>query len=338
MNFWIVAIALFAVCATLTAGAVAALLPRLRAWQIIDRPNDRSSHRTPTPRGGGLAVVAVLTPPLAAAIWLLSTAPAALIVTVAFVGLAALSWQDDRRGLSPAIRLAAQVVAVAASLAVFPSDQPVFQGLLPLWIDRVVAGLFWVWMINLYNFMDGIDGITGAETTVIGAGVVLLGAVSGLPAPAAWLGAAVTGASVGFLLWNWSPAKLFLGDVGSVPLGYVAGLLMLYVAALGHPAAALILPLYYLTDATLTLLLRLLRGESVWHAHREHAYQVAAAVRSHAFVVRRIALLGILLIVMAATAASFSSAAIQFAGFMLAAAATGLLVWYFERVVAKRRT
>jgi len=123
--------------------------------------------------------------------------------------------------------------------------------------DHLFAALAWIWFINLYNFMDGIDGITGVETATIGLGLTLVSLVAGLAAPVAGLGMAMAGAACGFLLWNWTPAKLFLGDVGSVPLGFLAGFLLLYLASEGHLAPAIILPLYYLFDAMATLLRRL---------------------------------------------------------------------------------
>src|SRR5690606_27746163 len=127
-------------------------------------------------------------------------------------------------------------------------------------------------------------------TAAIGLGVALFaGAAGGEPALVA-LGLAVAGAAFGFLPWNWQPARIFLGDVGSVPLGYALGWLLLSLAAAGAWAAALILPLYYLADATLTLMRRLARGERVWQAHREHFYQRATqAGRSHAAVVSLVA-------------------------------------------------
>jgi UDP-N-acetylmuramyl pentapeptide phosphotransferase/UDP-N-acetylglucosamine-1-phosphate transferase len=155
-------------------------------------------------------------------------------------------------------------------------DGRLFQGWLPPSLDVIAGALIWVWFVNLFNFMDGIDGIDGAEAAAIGLGVVLVASVGGaidlgLAAPAA----AIAAASLGFLVWNWAPARIFLGDVGSVPLGYLLGFLLFELARRGQWAAALILPLYFLADASLTLLRRLLRGERVWQAHREHFYQRA---------------------------------------------------------------
>jgi UDP-N-acetylmuramyl pentapeptide phosphotransferase/UDP-N-acetylglucosamine-1-phosphate transferase len=162
--------------------------------------------------------------------------------------------------------------------------------LLPELADRLVAGLAWIWFINLFNFMDGIDGIAGVEAACIGAGLFVVLQGLGSPAGLGLIALATAGAALGFLWWNWQPARIFLGDVGSVPLGYLLGWLLLSAAAAGAWAPALILPLYYLADASLTLVRRLLRGERIWHAHRQHAYQRAVqGGMSHAQTVRIIA-------------------------------------------------
>jgi UDP-N-acetylmuramyl pentapeptide phosphotransferase/UDP-N-acetylglucosamine-1-phosphate transferase len=156
-------------------------------------------------------------------------------------------------------------------LFALPAESPVFQGMLPDWLDFVVTVFLWVWFVNLFNFMDGIDGISGIETIAIAGGVAALGLFGDTAAMPLTL--AVTAAALGFLVWNWPPARIFLGDVGSVPLGYLLGWILLGLAAAGQWPAAVILPLYYLADATITLLRRLLRGEKVWRAHRDHFYQ-----------------------------------------------------------------
>jgi UDP-N-acetylmuramyl pentapeptide phosphotransferase/UDP-N-acetylglucosamine-1-phosphate transferase len=159
-----------------------------------------------------------------------------------------------------------------------------------------------MWFINLYNFMDGIDGISGVETISIGAGAALTAALAG--GPLAWQvmagGLALAAAGAGFLTMNWHPARVFLGDAGSIPLGFLGGGLLIALAAGGQPAAALILPAYYLVDATVTLVRRLLRGEKVWLPHKSHAYQAAhQAGLAHDAICRRIMLCNVLLAVLA---------------------------------------
>jgi len=268
------------------------VLRALRRRQILDHPNERSSHDDPTPRGGGIAVVAVLVLVLAAiGITAGEAAPSGLWrVLAAAAILACVSWLDDLRSLGALPRLAAQLAAVIVGLSGLAEHRFVFQGLLPFWGDRVAAALLWLWFVNLFNFMDGIDGIAGAETVAVGLGLFLLALVGVLPAPLGLIALALAGAALGFLWWNWQPARIFLGDVGSVPLGYLLGWLLVAAAASGAWAAALLLPAYYLADATITLLRRGAKGAAVWRAHREHFYQRAVQNGlSHAQVVRLIA-------------------------------------------------
>lgn len=238
---------------------------------ILDHPNERSSHTRPTPRGGGLAVTsaALLGWALAATdVWSWLAIAAALL-------LMALSWLDDRLNLPAAPRFVTHALAVAVLLVMMPGDALVFQGALPVWADRAVTLLGWLWFVNLYNFMDGIDGITGIETGCVGLGIAAVVLLSGVQPGLAPLALACAAAGIGFLVWNWHPARIFLGDVGSVPLGFLLGGLLMQLAAAGQLAAAVILPLYYLADATITLGKRALRGEKVWQAHRQHFYQRA---------------------------------------------------------------
>lgn len=285
-------ILLFAVCAATAVaawGATAGLRRLLLRWGVFDAPNPRSSHAVAKPRGGGLAVVAV-----AAGAWLtldaaLGKPGGAAAILALGLALAAVSFLDDLRGLPPLPRFAGQIAAVAAALFLFDAG-PVFQGWLPLWLDRVLAGLAWLWFVNLFNFMDGIDGISGVETISIGAGLALVGAVAGWPPAQIGPPLVLAAAAAGFLVLNWAPSRVFLGDAGSIALGFLMGWLLLHAAAGGLWAAALILPGYYLADATLTLMRRLLRGERVWRPHRQHAYQKAVdAGWPHARVCRQIA-------------------------------------------------
>ncbi|WP_207457904.1 glycosyltransferase family 4 protein [Azospirillum sp. SYSU D00513] len=253
-----------------------AVLRYLTERRILDVPNARSSHQKATPRGGGWAIVLTALPALAligaAYGWLGQILP----VLTGAAALIAVSWVDDRRTLSARLRFAVQAACVALGLLVLPADALVLQGLLPWWADRALTALAWLWFINLYNFMDGIDGLAGSETVLIGTGIASLSLAVGAFPPLGVAGAALAGAAAGFLTHNWSPARMFMGDVGSVPLGYLLGFLLISLSLEGHWIAALILPAYYLTDATVTLLRRALRGEEVWKAHREHFYQRAA--------------------------------------------------------------
>lgn len=260
------------------------VLSWLRRRAILDAPNDRSNHTVPTPRGGGIAVsaamligwfaIGLLRPDLATGL------PSNLVLPV--IGLCLVSWIDDLKGLGAAIRLPAHLLACGIGVWALPGDGAVFQGLLPAWLDMGLTVLIWAGFLNFYNFMDGIDGITGVETVAIAVGLVLVAAF--LPAETLPLAGpiAVGAATLGFLWWNWSPAKLFMGDIGSIPLGFALGWFLLFLAAKGYWAAAVILPGYYLLDAGITLVRRAMRLEKIWQAHREHFYQRAVAARLEA--------------------------------------------------------
>lgn len=281
-----------------TCFATRALIPILRRREVLDRPNDRSSHLVPTPRGGGIALIGSV---LLAWIVLAQRGyvPLAVIGVSLAAGLLALvSWIDDLGGLSPIARLFAQAAAVAVGVLALPETQNGLQGWLGAAAYFAAIGLLWIWWTNLFNFMDGIDGLAGSEAAAIGGGLLLFASIgAGADVQLALLAAGIVGAAIGFLVWNWSPAQIFLGDVGSAPLGYLLGFLLLGLAVHGRWKIALILPLYFLADATITLVRRLLRGERVWQPHRQHYYQQAVRRRlGHAAVVKRVIAADLLLI------------------------------------------
>lgn len=307
--------------AFLLAAALTPLYMRLiRNKRFVAMENHRTMHKGAVAIGGGWALlVAALT--VTVLLWPL--APPQHVLLPVMIALALISWWDDISALSPASRLAVHIGAAAACLWSLPSDALVLQGWLPFWLDRLVCGLALVWFINLYNFMDGIDGIAGVETITIAAGYLLVGLAAGTPSPLDGLTLAVIGATAGFLVWNWHPARIFLGDVGAIPLGFLAGWLLFDLAIRHSLTAAVILPLYYATDATLTLARRVGRGEKPWEPHREHAYQRAArGLGSHAAVVKRIAVCNAVLIGAAMLALSDPLPALVLA----IAAVTALLV------------
>jgi UDP-N-acetylmuramyl pentapeptide phosphotransferase/UDP-N-acetylglucosamine-1-phosphate transferase len=257
----------------LATGAIL-LIAHRRSFLAV--PNERSSHSIPTPFGGGIAIVLALV-----AAWLFfgmndsSDLTHINYVIMVTGGLAILSFVDDIRELPVNFRLAVQIAAIAFILSTIPAPISFFGGYLsPAW-DNIMAGLIWLWFINLFNFMDGIDGIAGVELISLGGGVAIIASLVSLTPMYFWLSLTIFAATLGFLWWNWQPAKIFLGDAGSIPLGFFLGWLLLMLAAKGQGAAAIILPLYYLTDATVTLIKRAVRKEKIWHAHKEHFYQRA---------------------------------------------------------------
>ena len=280
-----------AVAAVLVYGGIACAIARLKQVALA-KPNQRSSHVVPTPQGAGIVIVPVAlsvggvalalsaSPPPGGAAYLLAVAAATLALTI-------VGFLDDMRGLGVAFRLAAQALAAVLAVALMPGDMRVFPSLVPLAIERLLLIAALLWFINLFNFMDGIDLISVAETATITLGIAILAASSAIPSPFGSIALALFGAMMGFAPWNAPPARLFLGDAGSLPLGFLLGVLLIHAAASNALAAAVILPLYYLADATITLLRRLARGERVWEAHRQHFYQQATR---NGFAVKEIAL------------------------------------------------
>jgi UDP-N-acetylmuramyl pentapeptide phosphotransferase/UDP-N-acetylglucosamine-1-phosphate transferase len=248
----------------------------LTSRDIVDRPGDRTSHSVPTPRGAGVVIAAVIL-----AGWsLILLGDSSLFdrfwgFILAFLLLACVSIVDDYRDVTPAARLAAQFVAVTLGLFSFHDQGLVFQGLVSPWLDVLITAIGWVWLVNIFNFMDGTDGMTVVEAVCVGTGVLLVVFLADLDSGVAYLAAVLVGAMLGFAPFNWHPARAFLGDSGSIPVGFVAGWLLVTLALRGEWVAALVLPLYYIADATLTLLRRLGHGERPWHPHREHYYQLA---------------------------------------------------------------
>jgi Fuc2NAc and GlcNAc transferase len=282
-----------------------AIADRVRVYAIdralLDVPNHRSSHSAPTPRGGGIAIVLVTiagTLLAGAAGWLSSALVAALCGGGALVAL--VGWIDDRRGLPAPVRALVHVVAACWALA-WLGGMPTFRlgaQLITLgWAGNLAALVGIVWMTNLYNFMDGIDGLAGGEAAIVcGFAGVLIAASGQLGlALVAWLLAA---SSAGFLALNWAPARLFMGDVGSGFLGFAIAVLAV-ASENAHALTALgwlTLSAVFIVDATATLVRRALHGERWYAAHRRHAYQRAVqAGLSHRRVTTVVLLVDLLL-------------------------------------------
>jgi UDP-N-acetylmuramyl pentapeptide phosphotransferase/UDP-N-acetylglucosamine-1-phosphate transferase len=275
-SLWLLAPLVIAAAAAISAGLIIVLLPTLRRHALA-RPNPRSSHVEPTPQGGGIAVV-VATAVVALAAVTLTAGPeerAALArVLGAMALIAATGAIADVRAMPVLPRLLLQALACAIAIAALPAELRIVSPL-PWWIERAILALAALWFVNLANFMDGIDWMTVAETVPVAGGIVVIGWLGALPAAAVVAALALLGAIVGFAPFNRPVARLFLGDVGSLPIGLLLAWLLILLALDGHIAAALLLPLYYLTDASLTLARRLIAGEQVWKAHRTHFYQRA---------------------------------------------------------------
>ena len=308
--------------------------PFLKQYALA-RPNARSSHTVPTPQGGGIFIVITTLLAVAAAWAFYPTTVGGHIdlawVLVATLVLAFVGAVDDFRSIAAAPRLMVQLFVVGVVIAALPVEMRIVPAL-PWWIERGLLLIGGVWFVNLVNFMDGIDWITVAEVVPVTAGLGLFGATGALPHEATLVSFALCGATIGFAPLNRPVARLFLGDVGSLPIGLLLTWLLILLAGNGHLAAALLLPLYYLADATITLLYRLVAGESIMQPHRRHFYQCAVdsgvgvyTIVGHVFLVN-IALVALATLTVLAPAPATQAAALA-AGSLLVA----WLLFHFAR-------
>ena len=258
--------------AAISASLIVSLRPLLQRYALA-RPNARSSHGVPTPQGAGIAVIAATLGVVGIAAGIMDLDIQAMLfaatIFIALVGLA-----DDIRPMPIVPRLLLQAMAVGAIVLAAPAELQIVPAL-PLAIERGMLILAGLWFVNLVNFMDGLDLMTVAEVVPVAGTLAMLGWLGDFPLLPTMIAAALGGALLGFAPFNRPVAKVFLGDVGSLPIGLVLGWGLLQLAYQHQIIAALLLPLYYLADATLTLVLRISRGEPFWVAHRSHFYQRA---------------------------------------------------------------
>lgn len=327
---------LIALIAAAAAAPLCVLLRPLLVRYALARPNARSSHHAPVPQGGGIAVLAgaFLSLGLASLAW----PPAEperqglWLVMVAALTIAAVGAWDDIRPLPAGLRLALQALCVGLVLFQAAPGVRLFPEALPLALERGLALLAGVWFVNLVNFIDGIDWITVAGLAPLAGALALAGALGVVDPTEGWLAAALFGGLLGFAPFNKPVARLFLGDVGSLPIGLISAYLLYRLAGTGAFVAALILPLYHVMDATITLLRRLARRERVWEAHRSHFYQQATTNGFSVMqVVMRVALLNIALIALATASLVWTSPSAQAVCILAAIALTAALLWCFSR-------
>jgi Fuc2NAc and GlcNAc transferase len=287
---------------------------------VLDVPNERSSHSTATPRGGGIAIVLVCV-----ASWVILSVAGSVHqdLLIALLGggmaVALIGLVDDIFGVPAPVRLAVHLGAAVWAVAWLGGLPPLRIGAHSVylgWIGHVLAVMAIVWALNLFNFMDGIDGIAAAEAVFVACAAAVLTLIEGHAADMLAVESVFAAACAGFLAWNWPPAKIFMGDVGSGFLGYVIAVLAL-AATRNDPAAILkwlLLGGVFFVDATVTLVRRVNRGERLHEAHRSHAYQwLARRWRSHRRVTLAVIIINLLWVfpcAMAATLHSDSSAII----------------------------
>lgn len=251
------------------------------AAHMLDHPNTRSSHSVPTPRGGGVAIVATFVLAMTV-LWALELCPPRLLAALlaGVLPVAVVGFMDDHAAMAARWRFSVHIVATLAAIALVGGVPPVpiFGWSVNLgWFGVALITLYMVWMVNLYNFMDGIDGIASIEAiTVALGGALTWWLATGTPY---WFLPVLFAACVfGFLLWNYPPAKIFMGDAGSGAIGMVIAVFSLWAAQEVQPVfwSWFILIGCFMVDATTTLVRRVRRGDKFNEAHRSHAYQYAS--------------------------------------------------------------
>jgi UDP-N-acetylmuramyl pentapeptide phosphotransferase/UDP-N-acetylglucosamine-1-phosphate transferase len=322
-----------AILAVLLSSAVTWAIRPLMLRHALAKPNARSSHRIPTPQGAGIAVIAA-TLIAAAAVMVFAGTSAMKIPAIVFgatLFIAAVGFADDVHSIPVLPRLLLQAASVAAIVLTAPESLRIVDAL-PLWIERGLLLLAGLWFVNLVNFMDGLDLMTAAEAVPITAAIALLGWLGEVPASTTIVAAALCGALLGFTPFNRPVAKIFLGDVGSLPIGLLLGWCLLQLAWHQQLAACVLLPLYYLTDATVTLARRMIRREPFWAAHRSHYYQQAT---DNGFTVWRVVgevfALNVVLAVLAIASTRLQSPVVAMLLVAVGALAVVLVLYRFSR-------
>lgn len=326
----------FLVAALTTRRLIVFLLQR----GVVDVPNARSSHVKTTPRGGGIGIVFGLAIALLIASWLGMPVPGMRLLLGAAL-IAAVGFVDDLWGLSPLIRLGSQIAAAgivlqqSGGMPRLPLPEP-FD--VPLELLSVPLSILWiVGLTNLYNFLDGIDGFAGLQGVVAGLGIALMTTDPILSC----CGLAVAGACAGFLVYNWHPARVFMGDVGSSALGFFLAALPFQLAPIDRGTMVFGIAMclwFFISDGVFTVLRRLFYGERIWVAHRSHLYQrLTGTGLRHDQVTLRVLGAGGILATLNVLPLRFGVSALQWAA--LSIAIGGFIIYYVytwtrERVVA----
>ncbi|XSG80941.1 MAG: glycosyl transferase [Methyloligella sp. ZOD6] len=329
----LLSVTIVAACVILTAVLIVLLTPTL-SRHFLAIPNERSSHGKPVPQGAGLAMIGAMLA-VYVALWvadhLQADPPWPLPVLGAAVWLTVLGALDDATDLPISWRLAGQ--AAAALLIVFnlPEGFHILPGILPLTVERVLLVIGTMAFINAVNFLDGIDWITVAQTVPMATAVIVMAWLDAVPDNVGLMALVLLGATIGFAIFNKHPARIFLGDAGSLPIGLILAWMLIFVAR-ADVEAALLLPLYTLSDTGATLVRRARRGEPLWVAHRSHFYQRAVALGFKApDVTLRVFLLGCLLAALAVASLLVESLAGDLALLAIGVAATAFLLRHLER-------
>jgi UDP-N-acetylmuramyl pentapeptide phosphotransferase/UDP-N-acetylglucosamine-1-phosphate transferase len=318
-------VAVVAGSAILCAGLIVLLRPLL-IRHVLAHPNARSSHTEVTPQGAGVAVFLALLVVcgVAAIFWRPDAQPSLSVVLGAAAFLMVLGLLDDARALSVWWRFAGQTAAALAIIFALPEGIRLLPEWFPFWGERALIVLGTVWLVNAFNFLDGLDWMALAQVVPMTLGIATLQALAIVPPNIGLLALALLGAMLGFAWFNKHPAKIFLGDAGSLPIGLLLAFMLIYVAE-AHLVSALLLSLYTLADATFTLFRRVIDKEPILSAHRTHFYQRAVAQGLRVpQVTARVFLLGLLLMALAVATAAARSLPVDLFCLGLGVLATGL--------------
>ena len=333
---------MFAVISALCAAAftflaIPLMMPFLKRHALA-KVTSRSSHKEPTPQGAGIAIVVSMVGVFGFAIFFapfLTMSDRTLLGALAGGAalIAFLGFLDDVRPLPILPRMGGQLALIFMLLYVTPSYISLFDGWLPLPVERLLAGFALLWMVNLTNFMDGLDWLTVVNFIPVTIVIMALSALS-MPTPlVAVIAAPILGGLIGFAPYNKPVAKLFLGDTGSLAIGLVGGYALYRVAADVSFFAAVIIPMYLFADATITLVRRLLKGEKIWTPHRSHFFQRATAMGwTVPQVVATVAVLNTFLAFCGWMAAHATSNTVTMISFMMALGAVLVTLRAFTRV------
>lgn len=258
------------------------LIKQLVILGVIDKPSTRRLHQTNTPRGGGLSVVLVLL--ILGSMFdyfILKSSTGYFKLLPPLLAISAISFLDDIKNVHPLLRLIVHTLCASVAVSLFLRPMTLSHGILPIFVDAIFAIIGLVAFLNIYNFLDGIDGITAIETIHLSTTILLLCYLQyDLIISVNLIITVITillACSISFLIFNWHPAQIFIGDIGTISIGFLIGICLLLISASSSNlfVASVIASLYYLADGILTILIRFINGEKIWKPHLKHFFQIA---------------------------------------------------------------
>lgn len=299
--------------------------------KTIDTPNKRSNHNAPTPKGAGIGIILSFL-----IIYFIFIPLNDIVFACSITLLCLISFINDNKHISIIYRLLIHIILTLFVLVFWEPliNLPLIDDIFPKWLSLTILILFIIWMTNLYNFMDGIDGISSIQCIIIGIGV---GCCLFLSEDINKIENIIAGFFVGsgsaFLIWNWHPAKVFLGDAGSIPIGFINAILALLLFKNGLWYVPLILNSYYLTDTAITLIIRIIKKEKPWQAHKSHFYQKAIINgNSHSNVCIFIAIHGFFLIILSLFATIVPNNINIIFSILMSSLSTIYLLYYLNKI------